>query len=87
MKEINLKLNDEIVDELKKIANTYHQNISDLVKDGIKKIITERKNDLYYRMKNLSSCSESEEREIMDELAKISEEDFQIGEVEVVDFR
>ncbi|MCB8564520.1 ribbon-helix-helix domain-containing protein [Fusobacterium ulcerans] len=82
MKSISLRLDDPIIDEIKEVAEKYNISTSDLIREGIEKVLKEKKNNIYYKLTNFSECSEEETNEIIEKLDKISTEDLKIVRIE-----
>lgn len=87
MKQYNFRLDEQIVAEASDIAKTYNENLTNLVREGLAKIIEERKNDVYYKLThNIETLDNKESKEIIDELKKMGPEDLEIVKTEVVRF-
>ncbi len=78
MKSYNIRLDDEVLTELKRISSVLGKTVSDLVREGIEKILEEKKQDPYYRLTNFSETSQEETIEIIEEIAKLSDDDLKI---------
>ena len=48
MKSISLRLDDIIIDEIKEVAEKYNISTSDLIREGIEKVLKEKKNNIYF---------------------------------------
>lgn len=86
MKSINIRLEESIIEEMKHVAHIYHKNMSDLIREGITKVLEEKKNDIYYRLTNFPECSQEETDEIIAELNNLSEDDLTIVKTERIKF-
>ncbi len=85
MKQYNFRLDEQIVAEATDIAKIYNENLTSLVREGLAKIIEERKNDIYYKLThNIETLESEESKEIIDELKKMKPEDLEIVETEVI---
>lgn len=82
MKSINLRLEESMLEEIKHISQLYHRNVSDLIREGISKVIEEKKNDIYYKLTNFPECSQEETDEILSELNKLTSDDLIIVKTE-----
>ncbi|MDO5440585.1 MAG: hypothetical protein Q4F12_03515 [Erysipelotrichaceae bacterium] len=87
MKQYNFRLDEQMVSEAIDVANAYNENLTDLIREGIAKIIEERKNDVYYKLThNAEMLDKSESKEIIDELKSLNSKDLEIVKTEVVSF-
>ncbi|MGL5724293.1 ribbon-helix-helix protein, CopG family [Cetobacterium sp.] len=84
MKSINIRLEESLIEEIKHVAHMYHKNMSDIIREGIAKVLEEKKNDIYYKLTDFPSCSQDETDEIMMELKSLSEDDLKIVKSEKV---
>ncbi len=82
MKTMSVKLDENMIDEIKKISSIFNISYSDFIRKAVEKAIEEKQKDFMYRMSNVGFASDDEEAEIMSELAKLSDEDLQISRVE-----
>lgn len=82
MKSISLRLDDPIIDEMKEVAKKYNISTSDLIREGIEKVLKDRKNNIYYKLTNFTECSEEETNEIMKKLNEIPARDLKIAKIE-----
>ncbi len=78
MKSFNIRLDDEMLVDLKRVSSIMGKTVSDLVREGIEKILEEKKVDPYYRLTNFSEMSQSETTEIIEEISNLSDDDLKI---------
>ncbi|MBC2856963.1 ribbon-helix-helix domain-containing protein [Cetobacterium sp. 2A] len=78
MKSINIRLDDKIIEELKHLSKIFGSNVSELIREGVNKILEEKKADPYYRLTNFSEASSDETNDIVKELSKLSDDDLKI---------
>ena len=78
MKSFNIRLDDEMLVDLKRVSSIMGKTVSDLVREGIEKILEEKKVDSYYRLTNFSEMSQSETTEIIEEISNLSDDDLKI---------
>lgn len=78
MKSFNIRLDDEMLVDLKRVSSIMGKTVSDLVREGIEKILEEKKVDPYYRLTNFSEMSQSETEEIIEEISNLSNDDLKI---------
>lgn len=87
MKQYNFRLDEHLVSEAIDVANTYNENLSELIREGLTKIIEERKNDVYYKLThNVEVLDKKESKEIIDELKSMDSKDLEVVKTEVVRF-
>ena len=84
MKQISLRLDENMLQELKNVADTYRVNYADLIREGIEDVLTKRKDNVWYRVQkmidNTPVMDPEEETEIMEEISKLTDEDLKIVE-------
>ncbi len=85
MKSINIKLDEKMVEDIKGIAKIYNKSMTDVIKEALSNIITEKKNDFYYKLTNFPECSEEETKEIVDMLNNLSDDDLVTVRKEVIE--
>jgi len=85
MKTITLRLEDEMAEELKNVSEMYHKNLSEFLREGLKKLLEDTKKDWYYRMQNVPYCDDDEEKELTEILQNMSEDDMKIVRTEIVE--
>ena len=87
MKQYNFRLDENLVEEATNLAELYDKTLSDLVREGLEKVINDKKNDVYYRLtNNIKKASKQETEEIMKELNKMSDDELKIVKKEVIHF-
>jgi len=83
MKQYNIRLDEDIIKDVNDVAETYKTSVSELIREGLAKVIEEKKNDVYYRLTHeVEECSKQETTEILNELNKLTKEDLEVVEVE-----
>lgn len=83
MKQYNFRLDERLVMEATDLAKMYDETLTDIVKEGLLKVINERKNDTYYRLtSSIKKATKEESKEIMDELSKLSNDDLKVVKTE-----
>ncbi len=84
MKTMSVKLDENIVTEIKKISSIFGISYSDFIRNAVEKAIAEKQKDFMYRMSNVPYATDEEEKEIMSALSELSDEDLQVSRVEKV---
>ena len=84
MKQISLRLDESQYNELKDLSEIYNRDYSQIIREGIDAMISKLKKDPWYMvqkmMDNTPVMDEEEEREILEELNSLSQEDMEIVE-------
>lgn len=85
LKSINLRLEENTIQEIKELGKIYHKNMTELLREAIESFIQEKKNNIYYKLTtNIEACSQEETNEIMAELANLKDEDLELVEEEEI---
>jgi metal-responsive CopG/Arc/MetJ family transcriptional regulator len=85
MKTLNFKIEEELLQEFKKIVKEYHENASEVLRGFVREYVEEKKNDIYYKLISHEEASKSETEEIIKEINKLSDEHLKMETVEVVE--
>ena len=84
MKQISLRLDENQYNELKSLSEIYNKDYSQIIRDGIDAMIVKLKNDPWYMVQKMMDSTpvmeKEEEKEILDELNSLTEEDMEIAE-------
>ncbi len=84
MKNISVKLEEKLINDIKKICSIYNINFSIFIRQSIKKEINLKKQDFLFKMNEVEYCLEKEENEIIKILNKLSDDDLKIVERKTV---
>ncbi len=84
MKTISVKLNESIIHDLKKVSDIYNISYSDFIRKAIEQALEEKKKDFMFRMGNVPYATAKEEKEIIEELSKLTDDDLKIVRVEKI---
>ncbi len=84
MKTMSVKLSDDMVAEIKAIAEVFDISYSDFIRVAIEKEIAEKKRDFIYRLSSVPYASLKEEQEIMEQLSQLSDDDLAVSRIEDV---
>ena len=89
MKQISLELEEQQLEELKLYSKADQKDYSEVIRDLINQYIEEKRKDSWNRyqifMDNVEYVSPEEEKEIMEELSSLSDDELKIVETEVDD--
>ena len=84
MKAISLRLDEDMLDEIREVSKIYNITATELIREGIKNILTNKKNDIYFKLiTNKTECDEQESAEIMSKINNLSEEDLTVTREEI----
>lgn len=84
MKAISLRLDEDMLDEIREVSKIYNITATELIREGIKNILTNKKNDIYFKLiTNKTECDEKESAEIMSKINNLSEEDLTVTREEM----
>ena len=84
MKAISLRLDEDMLDEIREVSKIYNITATELIREGIKNILTNKKNDIYFKLiTNKAECDEKESAEIMSKINNLSEEDLTVTREEI----
>lgn len=85
MKTMSVKLEDSVIGEIKKISEILKISYSDFIRSAVKKEIEENQKNFMYRLSNVPYAALEEEKEILELLNNLSDEDLKIVKVENID--
>lgn len=83
-KIMSLKLEEDLFLDIKKISKIFNISCSEFVRNAIKKEIDAKKSDFMVRMSNVPYCDEKEEKELIDLLNGLSDDDLKIIKKEII---
>ena len=84
MKAISLRLDEDMLDEIREVSKIYNITATELIREGIKNILTNKKNDIYFKLiTNKTECDEKESAEIMSKINDLSEEALTVTREEI----
>jgi hypothetical protein len=84
MKAISLRLDEDMLDEIREVSKIYNITATELIREGIKNILTNKKNDIYFKLiTNKAECDEKESAEIISKINNLSEEDLTVTREEI----
>ena len=85
MKAISLRLDEQTLQDIKKVSSIYNIPTSDLIRKGIKMILEAKKSEAYYRLKaDIEETTQKETDEIIERLNKYNDDELEIAEKESV---
>ncbi len=78
-KAINMKLDEQLLNDIKKIASVYHMTFSDTVREALGEYIEKMKADPFYRLTaNVEKASAEESEDILSAINGLTDEDLEI---------
>lgn len=84
MKTMSVKLEENTINEIKKISSIFEISYSDFIRKALEDAITEKQKDFMYRMSSVPFASDEEEKIITEELSKLEDEDLMISRVDEI---
>lgn len=85
MKAISLRLDEQTLQDIKKVSSIYNIPTSDLIRKGIKMILEAKKSEAYYRLTaDIEEPTQKETDEIIERLNKYNDDELEIAEKESV---
>ena len=84
-KPISIRFDVSLLEEVKKIIDTYSISVTDFIRNSVKKEVDSIKNDFFYKLSELEYCSDEESNEIIEELNKMNEDELKIVKKEVIE--
>ena len=85
MKAISLRLDEQTLQDIKKVSSIYNIPTSDLIRKGIKMILEAKKSEAYYRLAaDIEETTQKETDEIIERLNKYNDDELEITEKESV---
>ena len=85
MKAISLRLDEQTLQDIKKVSSIYNIPTSDLIRKGIKMILEAKKSEAYYRLTaDIEETAQKETDEIIERLNKYNDDELEIAEKESV---
>lgn len=82
----NLRLDQELIDDIKKVSKIYDESMSELIREGIQMALEKRKNSIFYRLNSITEyVDEEEEAEILETLNSLTDDDLTIERSETVE--
>ena len=61
MKAISLRLDEDMLDEIREVSKIYNITATELIREGIKNILNNKKNEVYFKL--ISNKTEYDEKE------------------------
>ncbi|WP_294096877.1 hypothetical protein [uncultured Cetobacterium sp.] len=82
----NLRLDQELIDDIKKVSKIYDESMSELIREGIQMALEKRKNSIFYRLNSITEyVDKEEEAEILEALSSLTDDDLTIERSETVE--
>ena len=70
MKAISLRLDEDMLDEIREVSKIYNITATELIREGIKNILNNKKNEVYFKL--ISNKTEYDEKESSEIVSKIN---------------
>ncbi len=78
MKSISIRLEENTLDELRKMSDIFKIPYSEIIRKGIEKEIKEKRKSFLYKMNQFEKMDKEEEEEIIKELEAMTSEELEI---------
>lgn len=86
MKNFSLKMDENLMQDIKEIAGILNISCSEFIRNAVKKEIdAKRKKDFVAKITNVEYCDIEEEKKIIDLLNNLSEDDVKFAKREIVE--
>ncbi len=85
MQTMSIRLDENIISEIKKISSLFEISYSDFIRNALEKAIKEKQKDFIYRMSNVPYACKEEEDEIIAALNNLTDDDLQIARTESIE--
>ena len=83
-KSVSLRLNKSLLEEINKITEVFSISLTDFIRNAVEKEVKEIKKDFFYKLSQVDYCSDEESKEIIEELNKMTEDDLNVDEIELI---
>lgn len=80
MATVTLKMDEELIEEIKKISKIYDISLSEFIRKATQKEVEYKKTEFFYKLNNVDFCSDEEEKELSKVLNKLTDDDLEIVE-------
>ncbi|MBS9775845.1 MAG: hypothetical protein KGV57_02010 [Fusobacterium sp.] len=84
MKTMSVKFQENTILDIKKISEIFNISYSDFIREAVEREIKIKKQDFMFKMSNVPYCDEEEEKEIIDFLNSLTDEDLEIAKREII---
>lgn len=84
-KTMSLKLEEDLFLDIKKVSEIFNISCSEFIRNAVKKELNEKKNDFMVRMSDVPYCGEEEEKELLDLLNTLTDDDLKIIKKETIE--
>lgn len=84
MKTMSVKFQENTVLDIKKISEIFNISYSDFIREAVEREIKIKKQDFMFKMSNVPYCDEEEEKEIIELLNSLSDEDLEVAKREII---
>lgn len=83
-KTMSLKLEEDLYLDIKKVAEIFNISCSEFIRNAIRKELDIKKSDFMVRMSSVPYCDEEEERELVELLNELNDDDLKIVKKEII---
>lgn len=83
-KTMSIKLDENLFENVKKISSFFNMTSSEFIRNAIKKELEEKNNAFILKLSNVPLCDDDEEKELVNILNTLTEEDLKVAKKEIV---
>lgn len=83
-KTMSIKLDEDLFENVKKISSIFNMTSSEFIRNAIKKELEEKNNAFILKLSDVPLCDDDEEKELVNILNTLTEEDLKIAKKEII---
>lgn len=83
-KTISIKIDEKLFEDVKQISSIFNMSYSEFIRNAIKKELDKKKNDFVVKLSLVPYCDDNEEKELVNFLNSLSEEDLKVSKKETI---
>lgn len=83
-KTMSIKLDEDLFENVKKISSIFNMTSSEFIRNAIKKELEEKNNAFILKLSDVPLCDDDEEKELVNILNTLTEEDLKVAKKEIV---
>ena len=81
---MSIKLDEDLFENVKKISSIFNMTSSEFIRNAIKKELEEKNNAFILKLSDVPLCDDDEEKELVNILNTLTEEDLKVAKKEIV---
>lgn len=83
-KTMTIKVDENLFENIKKISSIFNMTSSEFIRNAIKKELEEKNNAFILKLSDVPLCDENEEKELINILNSLKEEDLKVAKKEII---